>query len=140
MAEKLTFKQWLSDTAERALSTYIQTFIVFATGMAASMNFGVLKAAALAAIPAAINVLYQALAGWEPPKSKSWALDVLVRCARTFLYTALGLMITNAFSFTDTSAWQTAAAAGLTAVLVVVKSALAERRKGTITPASFVKV
>ena len=51
-------KNWLLDAAERVIATYVQAFLglVIAGGVGA-INLGTLRAAAVAAIPAALSVL-----------------------------------------------------------------------------------
>lgn len=134
----MTFKEWAIDTGERALSTYVQTLITFTLGVTA-LDASVLQAMAIAALPAGINVIYQALLGWNPSVVRSWWLDTLIRTVRTFAFTALGLMSADAFDFTDIDAYQAVGRAGFAAALVVVKTSFAFFRKGTITPASLVK-
>ena len=58
---------WLRDTFERTASTYIQTLLglVLAAGVT-SWDVSTLKAAALAAVPAALAVIKAALAARVP--------------------------------------------------------------------------
>ena len=58
---------WLRDTFERTVSTYLQAFVglVLAAGVT-SFDVGTVKAAAVAAVPAALAVIKAALAARVP--------------------------------------------------------------------------
>jgi len=60
-------KVWLRDMAERAVSTYVQTLVglMLAAGVT-GFDVGTLKAAAVAAVPAALAVVKAAFAAKVP--------------------------------------------------------------------------
>lgn len=131
----MTFKLWLKDTEERVIATVIQSLIVF---IAASgpLNASVWKSAVAAVIPGVINVLKQALTTWTP-QPQSWFGDTSLRAIWTFAITFLGAYSANGLDLFNASLAKMAAMGGFTAVLAVIKAAIAKRVPNTITPASL---
>jgi len=71
---------------------------------------------------------------------KQWLVDTGERTAATFAQTFVGLMIITAGTdWFNLSALRAAGAGALVAGLTVIKSAIASRFAGTLSPASLVK-
>ena len=74
------------------------------------------------------------------PIVKNFYLDVLIRVVRTFLVTVLGAATADQFDLFQATGWRLTFIAAGSAVLVVIKSALAQKFvANTITPASLAK-
>lgn len=69
---------------------------------------------------------------------KQWLIDTGERVLRTFLQTFISVMVASGTDWFNLSAVRGAAIAGGAAVLVVLSSALAALKNGTISPASLV--
>ena len=67
---------WIKDAIERVVSTYVQVFLgLLIAGGTNAINIGTAKAAAIAAIPAALSVLKAILARqFGDPESASLAV------------------------------------------------------------------
>lgn len=132
-------KQKLLDLFERVANTWWQSALMFIV-TSSTLDVSVLGAAALAGLPAAVNLLYRAVVGVKVATTNVW-LDLTSRSAITFGATFLGLLGGGAFDFTDASAWSMAAISAGTAALAVLKGGIASILvPGTITPASLVPV
>lgn len=71
--------------------------------------------------------------------TKTWLIDTLERTLATYLEVLVGLLIAQwASDKIDLTLLSTAALAAVPAALAVLKSAIAELRPGTVSPASFV--
>jgi hypothetical protein len=131
----MTFRAWAVDTAERVISTFIQSAIVFvlaADGLDASRW----QAFVAATIPAVLGVVKGALTTWMP-QSQNFRIDALIRTLWTFALSVLGLIAADGFDLLDADAWTIALTAGATSALAVVKAFVARPRPDTITPASL---
>ena len=69
-----------------------------------------------------------------PAEVKAWLIDVVERAAFAFVETFIALLLA-----TELSSAKTAAVAGLSSALAVLKGALATLRKNTLSPASVAK-
>lgn len=75
-------KTFLRDLAERALSTYVQVFLGLLLAGTFALNIDSLKAAGIAAIPAALSVLKSSLASLVGDKDSA-SLDPKANVAPT---------------------------------------------------------
>lgn len=139
-AAQLSFKAWAMDTVERAAFTYVQALLALVVGV----GFGgpsAAMAALIAAAPAGLNIIAQAIFGWTPPKVKNVYLDIVIRSSRTFVYSCTTFLVINLSSGAHMGgAWHAMIRAALVAAFVVVKGSLASLVPGTITPASLAPV
>jgi hypothetical protein len=134
----LVFWPWLVDTAERSLSTLLQTLVplVLLAWQSGATDWTALAAAGFAAI---VTVLLQAIPQLRPTGLPYWA-DVVFRLLRTMIATGLGIAAADGFDLYAAAAWQTLAVAAVTAALVFAKAELAARRRYVVrvSPASLV--
>lgn len=132
-------KQKLLDLFERVANTWLQSAVMFIIA-SSTLDVSVLGAAALAGLPAAVNLLYRAVVGVQIKATNLW-LDLLSRTGVTFGASFLGLLGGGTFDFTDASAWSMAAISAGTAALAVLKGGVAAIIvPNTVTPASLVPV
>lgn len=68
---------------------------------------------------------------------KTFWRDLAERAISTYLQTVIGLLLVS--GVTDLAAVQTAAVAGIPALLSVLKAFIAERIPGTVSPASLAR-
>lgn len=130
------FAVWIKDTGERAISTLIQSVIVYLLAAQAS-DYGNWKAIISAAFPAVGTVLLNALT-FRLPLIKSYPLDLTFRIVRTFIVTVLGAILADvSFDLFQATGWRLMFIAGGSSVLVLIKSELAKHKAHTLTPASF---
>lgn len=134
---KVSTKAWLLDTIERAGTTYVQALVALLISVGAT-GPSAWKAAVIAAFPAALNIIVQAIFGWTPPKLKNIYADIAVRTGRTFVYTCLSFIVANLSTGAHMGgAWQAMLDAAIAASLVIVKGGVASVIPSTITPASL---
>lgn len=124
--------------AEKALSTYVQMFLaLLAAGGTLNLSTG--RAAAIAAIPAALTVV----ANGVPVVANNlpFLVDIGLRTVRTFVVTFLGFLVAEPVFRLDRSVLTAAQIAAITAAMAVVKGAVAGRtgRQGSaaLLPASL---
>lgn len=118
------FKAWAADTADRALSTLVQSAILFVT-MAMKEGTPGIEAVLAAFIPPVFTVILSAIPKLTPTLTNRW-LDILFRIARTFLVTSIGVVVADGFDLLQASSWTAALLLGGSAVLVLVKAELAK--------------
>jgi hypothetical protein len=134
-------KLWAKDTAERALTTFVQAIIVFIPALLTGPKDPGLGMAIVAAVFPAVGSVLLSSVNRFLPIIKNYYLDLFVRSMRTFVATILGSVIASATDVFDPSKVRVLALAAGMAALAIVKGALAERFvKNTITPASLAKV
>lgn len=129
---------WLKDTFERVASSFVEALITFAL-VAGTLDLSVEGVLKSGAVLAAIVALKQAVFAVSPGVTGNWFLDTASRAGWSAVQAALTVAAVDGFDFADGSAWRAAAAAGIMAALTIIKSAIASRRTGTITPASLAK-
>lgn len=128
---------WLAalNLAERAASTFTEAFLSTFV-LSSALNLDTAEAAAIAAIPAGISVIVNALSAWlatDQPVKPTW-LDWVERIGATFGQTFLGaLIVAHHYGLSEL---QVASAAGLAAALSIIKGALAQLT-GSKTAALF---
>ncbi len=122
-----TIGQTLLDTAERALWTYVQAFVVALLGSQFfdSVDLSLVEAAAISSVPAALTVLLSFVTSFTIPASLPVGLQVLGRVVRTAGVVFLGYLVAAPEFSLDASLWQAAAAAAGAGVLAAIKSELA---------------
>ncbi|MGW1993370.1 hypothetical protein [Embleya sp. NPDC001921] len=128
----LTSGAALAGLAERAGWTFLQVFL---GGLitANSLDLSVAQAAALAAVPAGLSVLLNAVRGWSDNRAldqtlrtgTAWFVDLLQRTAATYALAAGGAwMLSGRY---DLSTVQVALYGAIPAALAVIKAAVARR-------------
>ena len=132
---KLTFKQWALDSSERAISTLVQSVIVFFSASVA-WNSNSWKALAAACIPAVFSVVKSALTTWIPQPKNAY-LDIFVRSAWTFALALTGAMAAAGLNLFDMSSNRRIVVAAATTALAVLKTSLATKVSDTVTPGSL---
>jgi hypothetical protein len=133
----MTLDRWIRDTAERMIATFVAAVIAWLLA-AGSLDATWVEALVAATIPPVLVVLSNALPAlvYTGPV---WWIDALVRVARSFVQGFLGALLAGQFVL-DVSTLQAAAMAGLLAAAAVVKTLLARRVDGTISPASLARL
>lgn len=129
---------WIKDTGERAVSTFITGLAVYITS-AQVIDLAAWKVALGAALPAALVIVFQAVATALPERPLAWWQDALYRTLRTGSQQAIALVGMAQFDVFDASAWQMVGIAFGHSALTVVKTILARQKEGTVTPASLVR-
>ncbi len=134
-----SFDLWLRDTTERVVSTFLQYAALWLLAMPTT-GAGVVTSLLAACLPPVFVVLMSALPGLTYRGTRWWA-DALCRIARSGAQGALGaLIVTGPLDLVHVTAWQTAALAAGGAVLTALKSEVARRISGTLTPASLTRL
>lgn len=111
--------------AERVGSTYLQTFAA-AFALSAALNIGAASAAAIAAVPAVLSLLYNGVTAWlgkDPLNGGTYWRDLLERAAATAAQTFLGGLVAQ--THYSLSELEILALAGVAAALSVLKSGVA---------------
>lgn len=128
---------WIRDTGERMLATFAAAAVTWLLAGPA-LDASWVQALAAAVIPPVLVVLSSALPGlvYTGPV---WWIDATVRVVRSFLQGFVGALIADTMVL-DVSFWQAAALAGALAAWAAVKSIIAAKVAGTISPASLAKV
>lgn len=143
MADTPTFNWsfWAKDLGERAITTLVQSLIVFLPALlAGNHDSSLIKAIAAASLPALFNLILNAILSIKPELLiiKNFYLDVLVRTLKTFLVAVLGAASGVGFDLFDASKWKVILLAAIVAAAAVLKGIIADRfTKNTITPASL---
>lgn len=109
---------------EKALSTYVQAFL---TGLIVGPTIGASTAqiAALAALPTALTVIANGLAGINP--QLPFVYDVVFRTVRTYVASFIGFLLAMPTFHLDYSAATAAATSALPSALAVAKGFLASQ-------------
>lgn len=132
-----TFKQWLVDTGERVGSTLALTAITFLLA-ADTIDAGFWKGLAATLVVGGVNVLKAALFSWMPVLQVWWQ-DAAVRVLWTFAIVGSGQFVsTEWLDLISVDFWQGVAVAGGTAALTLLKTIIAKRVGGDLSPASLV--
>lgn len=131
-----TLSTWVRDTAERALSSFVEALAVMLPTLVGAWNVGVWKTILVATFPAVAAVILAAVTRTFPAV-KSLPLDIVFRIVRTAVATVASAAAADGFDIFDVTAWRTAGLAGLMAAAVLIKSLVAARKANTLTPASF---
>lgn len=135
----MTPAQWAKDTAERALSTLVQSLLVFIPAILGPWNGEVGKAILAACLPPVATVLLNAVPHLRYETSVLW-LDIAIRSIRTFSASILGALAATSFDLFDGSAWRLVALSAIMAAAAVIKGAIADKVvPNSITPASLAK-
>lgn len=135
----MTPADWLKDTFERAVSTFVLFgATLLAAGSAVDMSFA--HQMATAGIAAVLVVVSNALPGLNFSSSNPF-FDVMQRAAKSSLQAGVAIVVAAGSGWIDVSVWQGAGMAGLAAGAAVIKGWIATRihPAETITPASLVK-
>lgn len=116
----------LFDVAEKTVNTYWQAFLglLVASPFFESPSTGVLVAAAVAAVPAGLTAIIAFVQGTADPLGWPPIVQTLFRAVRTFLVTVLGLVAAAPWVLGELDfrvMWATAFAAGVSAVLALIK-------------------
>ncbi|MFE5332577.1 hypothetical protein ACFRCG_39985 [Embleya sp. NPDC056575] len=128
----LTTRAALAALLERAGWTFLQVFLGGLT-TANALDLSVAQTAALAAVPAGLSVLLNAVRGWSDNRAldrtvrsgPAWFVDLLQRTAATYALAAGGAWMLSARY--DLSTVQVALYGAIPAALAVIKAAVARR-------------
>lgn len=117
--------QQLKDIGERALTTFVITFISL-FGLSGAITMTATTAAAVGGLAAALSLIKNALTGViAASNGGTWWQDMLERTMWTFIQVWIGLIVVNGtIAF---SQWKITAIAAIPAALDVIKSVLASR-------------
>lgn len=132
--------RWLTDTWERAVSTFLAALVVWLTAWEGGrLEDGThwLTAMFAACIPPVLVVVMQLLPGlvYTGPV---WWIDALVRVGRSAVQGFIGALLAGATLF-SVSTWHAAAIAAGMAAVAAVKSIIASWKRGTLSPASLAR-
>lgn len=123
---------------DKVLSTYVQAFITLLI-IHDTIGADVVQSAAIAAIPAALTVVMNALP--SVPLGLPFYVDLAYRVLRTYIATFLGLLVAMPVFRLDFTATVAVATAALPAALAVLKGALAARvgngQTAALVPAKY---
>lgn len=117
--------------AEKTIATYVEVFVTL-LGAGSVLDSPTTTAASMAAIPAALTVIANGLP--EVPAGLTFWLDLVLRVARTYAVTFVGLLVAVPIFRADVSVINAAALAAVPAALAAIKSGLASKI-GAPTPA-----
>ena len=120
--------QTLLDTAEKALWTYLQAFVVALLGSQFfdTVDLSVAQSAAVAAVPAALTVLLNYVSTFELPAALPFGVQIVGRVVRTAGVVFLSYLVVAPQFSLDRSLWQAAAAAAGAGALAAVKGELSK--------------
>jgi hypothetical protein len=130
---------WLISTAERALFTFLFSFLS-ALSLSGTFNISATGVALFAGASTALSVVTAAIRSISPP-TDSKGLDIVTRTGLTLLQTFSAAFVTSTAGATHFSDWRAGALAGVAAALTTAKGLAAVTMNGTgtnrATPASM---
>ena len=133
----MSLDSWARDTAERVISTFIQSALVF-IGAAGALDANWVQALVAACIPPVLVVVMQALPGLTYA-GPVWWIDAVVRIGRSAAQGFVGALIASSADLIDLSSLRAAAIAAAIAALTAAKTVIARTRAATVTPASLAR-
>ncbi len=133
----MSLDSWARDTAERVISTFCQSALVFLTA-AGTLDANWVQALVAACIPPVLVVVMQALPGLTY-SGPVWWIDAVVRIGRSAAQGFVGALIASSAALIDLSSLRAAAIAAAIAALTAAKTVIARTRAATVTPASLAR-
>lgn len=131
----MNLDSWARDTAERVISTFIQSALVF-VGAAGALDANWVQALVAACIPPVLVVVMQALPALTY-RGPVWWVDAAVRVGRSAAQGFIGALIAAGTNLIDLSSLRAAGIAAAIAALTAAKTVIARARPDTVTPASL---
>lgn len=131
----MTLDIWIRDTAERAVSSFVQAVLVFLTAGEA-LNTSWVEGLVLASIPPLLAVVMNAVPQLVY-RGGSWPVDAVYRVARSSVQAFCAALLASATGLADLTVWRAATVTAGMAALTAIKTVIASKVPGTITPASL---